>query len=106
MTFSSVVNPSGPSLTPTTPNLSLLLLCNKKGGRYALRILGHQLGCSFAPVPCMSKKLDLTYWGKAPCLCALAAAELLIHKSKNLTFGSPTDIFSTPLQSSSSLGGT
>lgn len=69
-----------------------LYVTEKEG--YALGVLGHQLGPSFAPVAYLSKKLDHTIQGWAPCLRALAAAELLIRESKKLTFGSPTTVLS------------
>lgn len=53
-----------------------LYVTEKEG--YDLGALGHQLGPSFAPVAYLSKKLDLTIQGWAPCIRALAAAELLI----------------------------
>lgn len=65
----------------------------EKGG-FALGALGHQLGPSFAPVAYLSKKLDLTSQGWAPCIRALAAAELLIRESKKLSFGSSITVFS------------
>ncbi|XP_049998140.1 uncharacterized protein [Alexandromys fortis] len=46
-----------------------LYVAEKEG--YALGVLGHQLGPSFAPVAYLSKKMDLTTWGWAPCICAL-----------------------------------
>ncbi|XP_049977221.1 uncharacterized protein [Alexandromys fortis] len=55
--------------------------CAEKEG-YALGVLGHQLGPSFAPVAYLSKKMDLTTQGWAPCIRALAAAKLLIRESK------------------------
>ena len=53
-----------------------LYVAEKEG--YALGVLGHQLGPSFAPVAYLSKKMDLTTQGWTPCIRALAAAELLI----------------------------
>jgi hypothetical protein len=55
---------------------------------FALGVLGHNTGPSFAPVSYLSKQLDPTTRGWAPCLRALAAASLLIQESKKLTFGS------------------
>ena len=69
-----------------------LYVTEKEG--YALGILGHQLGPSFAPAAYLSKKLDLTTQGWAPCIRALADPAFLIHESKKLTFGSPTTVFS------------
>ena len=69
-----------------------LYVAEKEG--YALGVLGHQLGPSFAPVAYLSKKMDLTTKGWAPCIRALAAAELLIRESKKLTFGASTTVFS------------
>lgn len=60
---------------------------------YALRVLGHQLGPSFAPVAYF-KKLDHTIQGWTPCLWALATDKLLICKSKKLIFRSPITVFS------------
>ena len=48
-----------------------LYVTEKEG--YALGVLGHQLGPSFAPVAYLSKKLDLTTQGWAPCIRALAS---------------------------------
>lgn len=70
-----------------------LYVTEKEG--FALGALGHQIGPSFAPVAYMSKKLDLTIQGWAPCIHTLAAAELLIRESKKLTFGSPITVFSS-----------
>ena len=54
-----------------------LYVTEKEG--FALGVLGHQLGPSFAPVAyLMKKKVDLTIQGWAPCICTLAATELLI----------------------------
>jgi hypothetical protein len=62
---------------------------------FALGALCHQIGPSFAPVTCLSKKLDLTIQGWASCICTLAATELLIRESKKLTFASPITVFSS-----------
>jgi hypothetical protein len=56
---------------------------------FALGVLGHNIGPSFAPVAYLSKQLDSTTRGWDLCLRALAAASLLIQDSKKLTFGSP-----------------
>ena len=61
-----------PDLTRPFP----LYVTEKEG--FALGVLGHQLGPSFAPVAYLSKRVDLTIHGWAPCICTLAAAELLI----------------------------
>ena len=60
-----------------------------------LEVLDHQLGPSFAPVVYLSKKFDLTTQGWEPWICALAAAELLIHEPNKQTLGSPITIFSS-----------
>ena len=52
-----------------------LYVTEKEG--FALGILGHQLGPSFAPVAHLSKRLDLTTQRWAPCIRALAATQLL-----------------------------
>jgi hypothetical protein len=41
------------------------------------------------------QNLDLTIQGWAPCICTLAAAELLIQESKKLNFGSSMTVFSS-----------
>jgi hypothetical protein len=58
-----------------------LYVTEKEG--FALGVLGHQLGPSFAPVSYLSKKLDLTIQGWAPCIHTLEATELLIESQKN-----------------------
>jgi hypothetical protein len=63
---------------------------------FAIGVLGHNIGPSFVPVAYLSKQLDPTTRGWAPCLRALAATSLLIQESKKLTFGSPLKQF-TPL---------
>ena len=55
-----------------------LYVTEKEG--YALGVLGHQLGPSFAPVAYLSKKLDLTTQGWAPCICTLVTTELLVSQ--------------------------
>jgi hypothetical protein len=62
---------------------------------FALGVLGHNIGPSFAPVAYLSKQLVPTTRGWTPCLRALAAASLLIQESKKLTFGSPLTIYSS-----------
>jgi hypothetical protein len=61
---------------------------------FSLGVLGHNIGPSFAPVAYLSKQLDPTTRGWAPCLRALAAASLLIQESKKLNFGSPLTVYS------------
>lgn len=51
-------------------------------------------GPTFAPVAYLSKKLDPTVQGWAPCLRALAAAYVLIQEAKKLTFGGMITIIS------------
>jgi hypothetical protein len=62
---------------------------------FALGVLGHNIGPSFAPVAYLSKQLDPTTREWAPCLRALAAASLLIQESEKLTFGSPLTVCSS-----------
>jgi hypothetical protein len=62
---------------------------------FALGVLGHNIGSSFTPVAYLSKKLDPTTRGWAPCLRALAAASLLIQESEKLTFGCPLTVYSS-----------
>jgi ribonuclease HI len=62
---------------------------------FVLGVLGHNIGPSFAPIAYLSKQLDPTTRGWAPCLRALAAASLLIQESKKLTFGSLLTVYST-----------
>jgi hypothetical protein len=59
---------------------------------FALGVLGHNIGPSFAPVAYLSKQTPDRGW--APCLRAFAATYLLIQESKNLTFGSPLSVCS------------
>jgi hypothetical protein len=61
---------------------------------FALGVLGHNIGPSFTPVAFLSKQLDPTTRGWAPCFRALEAASLLIQESKKLTFGSPLTVYS------------
>jgi hypothetical protein len=56
---------------------------------FAIGVLGHNIGSSFALGAYLSKQLDPTTKRWAPCLRALAATSLLIQKSKKLIFGSP-----------------
>jgi hypothetical protein len=54
-----------------------LHITEKEG--FALGVLGHQLGLSFAPIAyLLKKKLDLPIQGWAPYIRTLAATELLI----------------------------
>jgi hypothetical protein len=68
---------------------------------FALGVLGHNKGPSFAPVAYLSKQLDPTTRGLSPCLRALAATSLLIQESKNLPLGPPL-LFSPPIASQNS----
>jgi hypothetical protein len=61
---------------------------------FALGVLVHNIGTSFALVAYLSKQLNPTIRGWAPCLRALEAASLLIQESKKLTFGSPFTVLS------------
>jgi hypothetical protein len=61
---------------------------------FALGVLRHNIGPSFAPVAYLSKQVDPTTRGWALCLRVLAAASLLIQESKKLTFGSPLTVYS------------
>jgi hypothetical protein len=61
---------------------------------FALGVLGHNIGPSFAPVAYLSKQLDPTTRGWAPCLRALTATSFLFQESKKLTFGSPLTVYS------------
>jgi hypothetical protein len=63
---------------------------------FVLGVLRHNIGPSFSPAAYLSKQLDPTTRGWAPCLRSLAAASLLIQKSKKLTFGSPPLLFAPP----------
>lgn len=60
----------------------------------ALGVLGQVHGPSFAPVAYLSKQLDPTVRGWAPCLRALAAGHLLQKEASKLTFGAPLTILS------------
>ena len=60
---------------------------------FALGVLGHQLGPSFAHVAHLSNKLDLTIQGWAPCIHILAATPY--SRVKKLTFGSHITVFSS-----------
>jgi hypothetical protein len=60
--------------------------------RFALGVLGHNIGPSFVPVAYLSKQLDPTTRGWAPCLRTLAAASFLIQKSKKLTKLTPLSL--------------
>jgi hypothetical protein len=62
---------------------------------FALGVLGHNIGPFFSPVAYLSKQLDLTIRGWAPCPRALAAACLLIQESKKLNFVSPLTVYSS-----------
>jgi hypothetical protein len=62
---------------------------------FALGVLEHNIGPSFAPVAYLSKQLDPTTREWAPCLRALAAASLLVQESKKLTFGSLLTVYSS-----------
>jgi ribonuclease HI len=59
---------------------------------FALGVLEHHMRPCFAPEAYLSKQLDPTTRGWA--LRHRAAASLLIHKSKKLTFGSPLTVYS------------
>jgi hypothetical protein len=71
----------------------LLYVSERQG--FALGVLGHNIGPSFASVTYLSKQLDLTTRGWAPCLRTLMAASLLIQESKKLTFGSLLTVYSS-----------
>jgi hypothetical protein len=68
---------------------------------FALGILGHNIGPSFAPVTYLSKQLDPTTRGWAPCLRALVAASFLFQETKMLTFVSPLTVCSPHIRDSS-----
>lgn len=51
------------------------------------------MGPSFTSNAYLLKKLDHSFQGWAPCLQALAIAEILICESKNLTFESLITVF-------------
>jgi hypothetical protein len=92
------VSLTSPVTTPELQNLPDLtrpffLYVSERQG-FALAVLGHNIGPSFAPVAYLSKQLDPTTRGWAPCLRALVAASLLIQESKKLTFGSPLTVCS------------
>jgi hypothetical protein len=70
---------------------------------FALGVLEHNIGPSFAPVAYLSKQLDPITRGWAPCLRALAAASLLIQESKKLIFGSPPLLFIPLIDSQNTL---
>jgi hypothetical protein len=59
-----------------------------------LGVLGQDKGPTFAPVAYLSKKLDPTVQGWAPCLRALSVAYVLVQESKKLTFGGTITIVS------------
>jgi hypothetical protein len=73
-------------------HLFFLYVSERQG--FALGVLGHNIGSSFAPVAYLSKQLDPITRGWAPCLRALEATSLLIQESKKLTFGSPLTVYS------------
>ncbi|KAK7829990.1 hypothetical protein U0070_003445 [Myodes glareolus] len=50
---------------------------------YALGVLGHPLGHSFAPVAYLSKKLDFIAQSWASCICTFVTTELLNHQRKS-----------------------
>jgi hypothetical protein len=72
----------------------LFLYVSERQG-FSLGVLGHNIGPSFAPVAYLSKQLDPTTRGWAPCLRTLAAASLPIRESKKLTFGSHLTVYSS-----------
>jgi hypothetical protein len=77
---------------------SFFLYISERQG-FALGVLGHNIGPSLAPVAYLSKQLDPTTTGWAPCLKALAATSLLIQEGKKLTFGSPPLLLTPPIAS-------
>jgi ribonuclease HI len=84
------------ALALSLPDLtrSLFFYVSERQG-FALGVLGHNIGPSFAPVAYLSKQLDPTTRGWAPCFRALAAASLLIQESQKLTFGFPLTVYSS-----------
>lgn len=75
------------------PDLSWpFILYTHENHGLALRVLGQDKGPSFAPVAYLSKQLDPTSRGWAPCLRALGAAATLALESSKLTFGQHTTI--------------
>jgi hypothetical protein len=84
---------TSPSASPARPHLPLFLYISERQ-EFALGVLGHNIRLSFTPVAYLSKQLDFTTRGWAPCRRALAATSLLIQESKKLTFGSPLTVCS------------
>jgi hypothetical protein len=69
---------------PDTQKPFTLYVYENKG--LAFGVLGQDKGPTFAPVAYLSKKLDPTVRGWAPCLWALSVTYLLVQESKKLTF--------------------
>lgn len=84
---------SAPALHLPDLTRSFLLYVHENQGQ-ALGVLGQMQGPTFAPVAYLSKQLDPTVRGWAPCLRVLAAAQKLQQETFKLTFGAPLTICS------------
>ena len=84
-----------PALRLPDPEKAFQLYVHERE-RIALRVLTQRLGSKPQPVAYLSKRLDPTARGWAPCLQNLVAIAIMIEDALKLSFGGKLTIFYQP----------